>query len=91
MYDYIMQRTQISLRDDQRAALDEVAARTGRSVASLIRDLIDAEFELARSRDDDLAALHASAGAWAADHRGDGAAYVERLRTGRRLDAVRSS
>lgn len=86
-----MERTQISLRADQRAALDEVASRTGRSVAALIRELIDSAFELGRSQDDDLANLRLSAGGWAADDRGDGSDYVERLRSGRRIDSAARS
>lgn len=83
-----MERTQISLRVDQRAALDEASSRSGRSVAAVIRDLIDSAFELGRSTDDDLANLRSSAGSWAADDRGDGAAYVERLRSGRRIEST---
>lgn len=83
-----MERTQISLRKDQRTALDAVATRTGRSVAALIRELIDSAFELGRSQEDDVANLRSSAGGWAADDRGDGSDYVERLRSGRRIDSA---
>lgn len=86
-----MERTQISLRADQRAALDEVSSRTGRSVASVIRELIDSAFELGRSKEDDLAKLGSSAGGWASDDRGDGSDYVERLRSGRRIDSAARS
>lgn len=83
-----MERTQISLRTDQRAALDEVSSRTGRSVAAVIRELIDSAFELEHSKDADVANLRSSAGGWPADDRGVGSDYVELLRSGRRIDST---
>lgn len=84
MYDYIMLRTQISLTAVQRRALDAEATRTGRSVSALIRDAVDAMYGPTRALDDDLAAITNAAGAWP-DRSEDGAAWVQRLRSGRRL------
>jgi hypothetical protein len=39
-------RTQLLLDDERRALLEEEARRTGRSVASLLRDAIDARYGL---------------------------------------------
>lgn len=78
-----MMRTQISLSELERALLDREAARTGRSMAALIREAIHVTYGQARDRASDLDALAASAGSW---QRGeDGAAFVERLRSGDRL------
>ena len=81
-----MLRTQISLSDEDRRLLDAVAARTGRSLAALIREAIWATYGSGASVEDDLAALRRARGAWS-DRTFDGATYVERLRSGRRLPA----
>lgn len=80
-----MQRTQISLSADERILLDAEAQRTGRSIAALIRDAVQTVYGPGNSVDDDLDALRASAGAWKGDGR-DGAAFVESLRSGSRLN-----
>lgn len=78
-----MVRTQISLSAMERALLDAQMAQTGRSMAALIRDAIVATYGRGGDVDADLAALESTAGTW---ERGeDGEAYVERLRSGRRL------
>jgi len=85
----VMRRTQIYLDDRQRRKLDRVAKRTGRTVADLIREAIDARYT-ASPREDFLAALRAGTfGVWKerADL-GTTDAYVRRQRRGRRIDRL---
>jgi len=79
-----MRRTQISLEDEQRRVLDAAAARTGRSVSALIRAAVDEVYGSERSVERDLAAMRQGFGGWR-DRDSDGEAWVERLRSGRRL------
>ncbi len=80
-----MLRTQISLTAEERRALDAASARTGRSISALIRDALDAVYGDERSAEDDLAAMRRAFGSWA-QRDTDGAAWVDQVRSGRRLE-----
>jgi Ribbon-helix-helix protein, copG family len=74
-----MHRTQIMLDDQQYERLKLESRLTGRSIADLIREAVDAR--LKADRDRGWNALLASYGAWAdRDDIGSGAEYVERIR-----------
>ena len=64
--------------------LDAESARTGRSISALIRAAVDEVYGSERSADDDLAGLARSFGCWEGRDEG-GEAWVERMRSGRRL------
>ncbi len=87
MYDYIMNmmRTQISLNPEDRRLLDAEAARTGQSISALIRAAVEITYGAERSSVDDIALLRQGFGAWQ-DRDIDGAAWVEGLRSGARLN-----
>jgi hypothetical protein len=89
MYTYIMQRTQISLTSEERTALDAEAARTGRSISALIREAVETVYGVRRSSDDDLAAMRQAFGSWK-DRELDGEAWVDKLRSGSRLQELDS-
>lgn len=76
-----MNRTQIYLSDEEEKALEREARATGRTKSRLIRDAIDHVYLGGRDAAEVLRALGRSAGAWR--RRETGAAYVERLRSGR--------
>jgi hypothetical protein len=80
-----MQRTQISLTSEERQALDAVSARTGRSIAALIRDAVETVYGAERSTTADLAAMRRAFGCWNGREQ-DGATWVDQLRSGSRLD-----
>jgi len=84
-----MQRTQISLTSEERRALDAAALRTGRSLSSLIRDAVEQVYGSERSAEADLAAMRRAFGSWNG-HDLDGAAWVDQLRSGSRLERDRS-
>ena len=83
-----MIRTQISLPERQKRLLDERSASTGLSLSELIRRAVDRCYAPPRDLEDDLAAVDEAFGAWEdrdEDRDPDGEAYVERLRSSRRL------
>lgn len=82
-----MQRTQISLTEEGRRALDAASARTGRSISALIRDAVDAVYGDERSAKDDLSAMRLAFGSWPRDDE-TGADWVDRVRPGRRLQDI---
>ena len=79
-----MQRTQISLGDEERRLLDAESARTGRSLSALIRHAVTVVYAPVRDADADLQAIESATGAWSA-REFDGESYVENLRSGGRL------
>lgn len=80
-----MLRTQISLTEAERRALDEAAARTGKSISALIRDAVDRVYGVERSTEADLASLRRAFGAW--EDRGlDGMTFVDQMRSGQRFE-----
>lgn len=84
MYGYIMQRTQISLTEQDRSVLDAEAARTGRSISSLIRDAVAQTYGFRRDLEQEVQAIDDALGAWH-DRLIDGETYVEGIRSGDRL------
>jgi len=91
MYTYIVERTQIYLTETERAALDRLAATTGRTKSQLIREAIEAHYLARPDMEQALRVLDETFGAWAGDGRPDGAGYVEIVRPGnlaRRLAAA---
>jgi hypothetical protein len=79
-----MIRTQISLTEAERRALQIESTRTGRSMSALIRQAIETVYAPERSIEDDLTAMRRGFGTWG-NRDLDGAAWVEQVRTGTRL------
>jgi len=84
-----MMRTQISLTAEDRRLLDDVAARTGRSISSLIREAVAQTYGSARDIDADLRAIDGAVGSWG-EREVDGSGYVETLRSGSRWASTAS-
>jgi hypothetical protein len=84
-----MRRTQIYLSEEQGRLLEERSRATGRTVSELIRAAIDDVYAGRRgmSRAERVRLATKTAGAWK-DFPETGAAYVERLRGGRRLSGL---
>jgi hypothetical protein len=75
-----MHRTQITLTDAQYARLREESASSGHSLAALVRRALDERYE-AVPKGDRLQLLDSAFGGWV-DRSEDGAAFVERVRSG---------
>lgn len=75
-----MHRTQITLTDSQYARLRDESARSGRSLAELVRRALDERYD-AVSKSDRLRLLDSAFGAWQ-DRRESGGEFVERVRSG---------
>ena len=84
-----MLRTQISLTVEERRLLDDESKKTGRSIASLIRIAVNQTYGTDRSADYAIALLRQCFGVWDPSPE-SGEEYVNRLRSGSRLDALRS-
>lgn len=84
MYTYIVERTQIYLTREQAGALDRESKRRGTTRSHLIREAISERYGAAKDEERIERALRGSAGLWK-DRRETGAAYVNRLRSGRRM------
>jgi hypothetical protein len=69
------------LSEEEAKALERESRASGRSKSRLIRDAIDRAYLGGRDTAEVVRSLRKSAGAWR--RREDGAAYVERVRSGR--------
>lgn len=88
MYTYIMQRTQIYLSEDETLALDREAVRRGTSRSHLIREAVRDRYLANPDAEELQDRIAAVAGGWLRGDASDqesGEAYVEGIRTGRRL------
>jgi hypothetical protein len=75
-----MHRTQVTLTDTQYARLRDESARSGHSLAELVRRALDERYDEV-SKGDRLRLLDAAFGAWG--HREEGGAeFVQRVRSG---------
>jgi hypothetical protein len=75
-----MHRTQITLTDTQYTRLRDESARSGHSLAELIRRALDERYET-MPKIDRLRQLDSAFGGWA-DRSETGAEFVERVRSG---------
>lgn len=83
MYVYTMQRTQIYLTVNETEVLDRISRQTGLTRSQLIRSAIGGAYIQQAPRESVERALLATAGAWKRGRHADGAAWVERRRSGR--------
>jgi predicted DNA-binding protein len=86
MYTYTVNRTQIYLTPEEAAALERESIKTGKTKSQLIREAIDATYDVRPSLEAFLAALHAAAGIWKDRPDGDPSEYIE---AGRRIEQER--
>lgn len=83
-----MERTQIYLTKEHTDLLDRLARSSGRTRSELIREAIERQFiDVAAEREKMLAIIRETAGAWG-ERDEEPEAFVESLRSGRRLAEI---
>ena len=82
---YIERRTQVMLSDDERVLLDRASAATGRSMGSLIREAVRAQFGATPAAAEQIAAVEAAFGSWDAAT-ADGETWVHQLQSNHQLN-----
>lgn len=89
MYTYIVKRTQIYLTEEEAEVLQRRRRSTGATISEQIRQAIDAQYlaKPDRTLEERLQVIRESAGAWK-NRTETGEEYVERIRSGRRLQDV---
>jgi hypothetical protein len=75
-----MHRTQVTLTDIQYVRLRDESARSGHSLAELVRRALDEHYGVV-SKSDRLRLLDSAFGGWT-EREESGAAFVERIRSG---------
>jgi len=80
MYTYTVDRTQIYLTPEESAALERESIKTGKTKSQLIREAIDATYDVRPSLEEFMAGINAAFGAWKEEPGEDRSAYLKDLR-----------